>query len=182
MKSPLMKHLLLIYCLFIAGTTTARERPKPFIAFSCNEFGPANSADHPRDVYINLNDKVVVKSGGKKTKYAMKDVWGFCSRDGRSYRIIDGQVYQLKVADTLSLYSRKTGGGKHRHTRYYFSQGLCNELHPLKEIELYNVYNKSNPAFLSRLRSELKWYQDYENYNRRRKTYTIVEIYKKTIS
>jgi len=181
-----MRYLAFIIALTISLNMQAREHKQAYVAFSCSEFIHPVYDSGIKDVYKNENNKIVIRSAEGytkcKTKYPLNEVWGFGSNDGTCYRVYNEYTYKLCQADTMTLYSRRVRSGKHYTTRYYFSRGLCSDLHRLEDKELKLVYGQDNPEFIARLKNDFKWYQGYQNYNNKHKSFKIVEVYKKTIS
>ncbi len=177
-----MKPLLLLSLAMMSVCAYAREQKQPYVAFSYSEFAHPQYDKSVKDVFVNgWGNKVVVKKENGKTRYPVASVWGFMPKDGHPYRISDGDVYRIDQVDTLTIYHRRIGG-KYRHSRSYFSNGLNGQILDLSSAGLKKAYKDTNPEFITRLKKDLKWYQDYDCYSNKHKTYKIIEIYKKTIS
>lgn len=108
---------------------------------------------------------------------ACDSVWGIKYKDGTVYRNFDDQYYLLSENSDLIIYSQSHAGYKTSHTSYYFSKDLNAKIYPLKwkavKLEFAN-----DTCFLRKLEKEIKWYQDFTTYDRKHKTYLIVELFK----
>lgn len=182
-KPHYMRPFLLIVFILTSFLLHARERSKPYLARSCQEYSSPVYDSTIKDIHRSeLGSKVVVRYHDKKViKYPCDHVWGYMGRDGVGYRTFAGEFYRITQVDTLTIYERRIRSGKIRKRVSYFSKGLAGDIHKLTQRQLKEVYGQ-NPAFLSSLHKELKWYQDLNSYSNKQRSYRIITLYKKAIS
>lgn len=121
---------------------------------------------HSDNIFIILKNR-------NKITFPPGKIWGY--RDSRNtiYRYFDGDFYYVRQLDTMIIYSRK--GGK--SNKYYFSEGGNGKILRLSTNSLKKEFAK-NDCFLKKIANGFKWYQDYSAYNKKIKSYRIVEYYK----
>lgn len=103
-------------------------------------------------------------------------IWGVMYKDGTIFRFYKEQHYLLRQSSSLIIYSQTHTGYKSSYTSYYFSKNLDSEIYSLKWKNIVKQF-PNDTCFLGKLDRELKWYQDYSNYNKKDKSYRIVEFY-----
>ncbi len=167
--------LLLPLCSFAQKTNVS------FLARSYSEFVNPRPDSAILDIFANSSgNKIVVKKRDKKDAIAIGEVWGFRPRDGESRRVYGSKIYTVKQADTLSVYERHITMYKARKRQFYFSVGLNGAIHKLSTEELNSVFGAES-KFIKMLKSDLKWHQDYESYDKESGAYRIVNIFKKSL-
>ena len=180
-KKAHMRAFLIIHFVFCAATLNAREHSRPYVALSASEYLHPVYDSTVKDVYTNEQSKVVVRHYDKRVeKYPCDQVWGYKGRDGVGYRSFNSRYYKIEQVDTLVIYERRVRAGKIRKRVSYFSRGHEGDVYELREKELRDVFS-DNPAFLSLLRKDLKWYQMLNSYSEKKGTYRVVAFYRRSI-
>ncbi|MEO6831758.1 MAG: hypothetical protein ABI378_05475, partial [Chitinophagaceae bacterium] len=121
------------------------------------------------------NTKLIIKKEKGTEKIPLSSVLGWSEKSGKQFRIYEGISYRILQQDTFTLYVRRRGERK----VYYYSQGVCNQIQPLKTIE--KTLKNSNPKFLALLKKDLRWYQPWLAYDDSSKSYKIILIYKRSL-
>jgi len=167
-----MKSLLISMLLLCALGVQAQ---RPYVVRTC-----ADWAQIPHDTtLVNVRQAMfhnafVLKRASGKTKVPMDSVLGWQSRWGTAYRLWNGRPYEVKVEDSLCLYSIRSG----KSTHYYFSEGMCGAVFALDTRHLRQAFAQSHPAFLTRLGKEMRWYEAYTAWDRHAKTYKICQRFR----
>ncbi len=153
----------------------------PFLAKNRNEFVSPRKDTTTEDVYINANNKVIVKTAGDKTKYDINEVWGFRNKKGKSYRIYKEKDYEVLQADTFCVYTREAQNDVQTYTGYFFSIGIGGDLYEMTDANFKNLFSETNDRFLSLLKINFNMFAGYTKYDEKNKSYKIVELYKKSL-
>lgn len=121
---------------------------------------------------------IKVKINGKK-QFILKDsIWGVKERKD-TYRFFESNNYTLLANSGIMLYSRRING-RHMHMFYYFSENVSSKLLPLT-IENLEKSFVGNKIFLDSLHSSKRKNEELSSYDKKLKTYWIVDIYKKSL-
>lgn len=130
------------------------------------------------------SDSLIINyTDGTKKIEKSDDVWGYKNKDGVFYRKHKNDFLRVEQQDSLIIYSTTTSTIKSNpvaritYKYYYFSKSLHSEVFPLEKKWLLQEFNNNN-CFIEKIKHSFKWYQDYSNYDTKRKTYKIVELYK----
>lgn len=121
--------------------------------------------------------KVKLKDGSK-IFFPPDSVWGVNYNERVNYRIFMGGFYYVRQLDSINIYSQHHSGGKSGHTHYYFSRTRDSELYTLTRRNLNTTYS-NDTCFINTLNTELKWFQSAASYDGKKKSYRVVELYKK---
>ena len=82
---------------------------------------------------------IEVVHNGEATRYQKDEIWGFRDFDGKAYRFVDKDAYEVREAGKLVIYTNDefVAGRKGRtEPNYYFSVGAAGSVTPLTVMNL----------------------------------------------
>ncbi len=153
----------------------------PFLAKNKNDFLHPKQDPKIEDVYLNVNNKVIVNTGTDKQKYKASTIWGFRDKKGEEFRIYKDEDYQVLQSDVLSVYSRQAVNDVQYYTGYYFSIGIDGDIYEMTEQNFINMFSDSNEKFLSLIKAYFNVLEGYSAYDSKNKSFKIVEYYKRSL-
>lgn len=153
----------------------------PFLAMNKNDFLHPKQDTKIEDVYLNANNKVIVKTDADKQKYSISEVWGFRDKKGKEFRVYRDMDYEVLQSDMLSVYTRQAVNDVQYYTAYYFSIGIDGDIYEMTGKNFKNVFLDSNEKFLSLIKLHFNVLEDYTAYDSKNKSFKIVEYYKRSL-
>jgi hypothetical protein len=115
----------------------------------------------------------------KKKQFILKDsIWG-AKKKKTVYRFVENNNYTLVANSGIMLYSRRING-RHMRMFYYFSENAASKLLPLT-IENLDKSFTGNKKFHDLLHASKRKNEELAMYDKKLKTYWIVDIYKKSV-
>lgn len=135
----------------------------------------SNSVKSVRRAFA-VDSMLIVNRDKTKNMVSCESVWGVMYKDGTIYRNYDDQYFLLRQNSTVQIYSQSHAGYKTSSTSYYFSNGLNSKIYSLKWKNIKREF-QSDTCFLNKLQNELRWFQDYSSYDRKKKTFLVVKFY-----
>lgn len=127
------------------------------------------------------SDSLIVKTTDKKKQMLAPDaIWG-CDYKNRYYsniyyRYYRGRFFYVREMDSLFIYSIHHSSRYSQHTHFYFSKTPDAEIFPLNKKTI-RIQFSNNSCLLNKL-NNLKWYQSLSDYDRKKQSYRITEVYK----
>jgi hypothetical protein len=82
---------------------------------------------------------IEVIHNGEATRYQKGEIWGFRDFDGKSYRFVDKDAYEVREAGKLVIYTKDefvTSRKVRTASTYYFSVGAAGSVTPLTVLNL----------------------------------------------
>jgi hypothetical protein len=180
MKKIGLPPLITLIALFSTHFTSLAQ-DFPFLAKNSAEFLNPKQDTTIEDVYINSNFKVIVKTKNGTQKYKEYNVWGFGDDNGRRYRIYNEKDYEIRQISDLVIYRRSVSSWIYTKIVYYFSKGIDGDIYGLTWASLKEVFSGSNPAFLKLVRAEIPPAENYWQYDKKNKSFKIIELYQQSI-
>jgi len=86
---------------------------------------------------------IEVISNGRATRYEKNEIWGFRDFDGKSYRFVDKEAYEVREAKGLVIYTKDvfaTGRKGKTDPEFYFSVGGAEPVTPLTAANLKSAF------------------------------------------
>lgn len=151
---------------------TASDFENDILTFKTNDSTKVNTNVACKPEFVR------VKSNGKKQFIRKDSIWGAKDRKD-TYRFVESDNFTLLANSGFMLYSRRISG-RHMRMFYYFSENASSKLLPLT-IENLEKSFASNKKFLDLLQSSKRKDEELAFYDKKLKTYWIVDIYKKSI-
>lgn len=178
-----MKNLLLLALLCCTTIHTAfAQVSAPFIAFSANEFIHPAIDTTITDISNNTLGNIVVHTTAGKKKYSTSKVWGYRTKDGNSYRVYKTDVYTIKHAGDLTIYTKTIQNGLCAPIEsYYFSKGLDGKIYDLELGPIRKAFEETNPKFVALVKKNIHSWDLYKKYDYKTHTYAIVDLYNQSL-
>jgi hypothetical protein len=124
------------------------------------------------------SDSLIVKLQNKlKLTMAPESIWGYQSKDGIVYRYYKGEFFEVRQMDSLYIYSRSRINYRFISTDYYFSKGSDGKIFDLTVKNLRAQFSE-NSCFVEKIENGFKWYQDYSSFDKTKREYRMIELYK----
>jgi hypothetical protein len=126
---------------------------------------------------------IIVQSGKTKYEFDKNKIFGYRDCDRSTFRLVDGNAYQIINTDTFFLYVQKSIRNKSSETEreYYFSTSAGTTLIPLTIQTLQNHFSK-NQRFHDILNSQFKNDADLIRLDQGTNRYTLIRLYKESLS
>lgn len=156
MNTPLVAIILAVGSMLVGGAAvpeprtggiylTGADYEKGLLAYA----GKCESKEHKVELHDILNKSHIhVKHGNEKHRYEKHDLFGFRACDGRDYRFVSNQEYQILEARELYVYRHEIwasrGKSGHTDTKYYFSSGSEGEVFPLTMVNLKHSFPENS--------------------------------------
>src|SRR2546426_511043 len=128
-----------------------------------------NSASHKIELHNSIFGKayIEVTHGTDKQKYPKSEIYGFRLGDGRSFRFVGNDEYEIREAGPLYIYRTERLVRKGAtEPAYYFSVGAAGEVLPLTMLNLkkgfpenHRFHDALDETFRSD--SDLIWFDDF---------------------
>jgi hypothetical protein len=184
-KVPTIKITKVLRILLIALTLipfiSSAQEIFPFLAKNSAEFLNPKQDTTIEDVYINSNFKVIVQTTDGKAKYKEYQLWGFGNKEGRRFRLYNEKDYEIRQAGDLFIYRRDVSNWIYTNTVYYFSKGADGDIYGLNWANLKDVFSASDPKFLQLIKRETLSPEEYHQYDKKNKSFKIVELYRQSL-
>lgn len=150
-----------------------------YILFSSNGIDneSSNILKFKRINFPLAKDSVTVHFEDKtKFKIHADSIWGI-KYNNYVYRYFKRKTFLIRAKEELVIYSNLHGGYKSSHTDYFFSKTLNDDIFRLNGKSIKENFEQDT-CFLKAIELDFKWYQDYSKFDRKTKTFKIIEIYK----
>lgn len=158
-----MKRLVLLATFLIAGVATADGKGATGIYLTAEDYttgqlaseGDCGARGHRVELHDVLGKSFIdVTHDGKTQKYEKRQLYGFRSCDGKDYRFVDNDEYEILESLGVSIYERElptqspkdAARGLPRGFRYFFSVGAGGQVVPLTVENLKRAF-PDNHAF-----------------------------------
>ncbi len=173
-----MKYIFIYLLVFICSliSSLCYGQNKINLIYNITDINkPSNDTFNIKKVSIvNHSDSIIIiLKNRNKITFPPGKIWGYQDSHNTIYRYFDGDFYYVRQLDTMIIYSRV--GGK--SNKYYFSEGGNGKILSLGTKSLKKEF-ANNACLLNKIANEYKWYQDYSAYNKKTKSYRIVEFFK----
>lgn len=165
--------------IYIVPFTFAGCKTNVAILYNSNDIDKSlNAESFVKSIRHTLSGDSMLITNKDKTKKAVScdSIWGIMYKDRTLYRYYKDQYYFLRQNSSIQIYSQTNAGYKSSSTSYYFSKSINSEIYSLRWKNIRKQF-QNDTCFLRRLDQELKWYQDYSSFDKRNKTYRIVQFY-----
>lgn len=176
-----MRQLILLFILSINSNLFAQHN-NPQIFITSLEFVKDSTITNKAIKKIkraDWTDKIIVLyNDGKKIIFSSDSLWGFRDNEGNVIRSFGGELYNLQQYDSLCIYSIYHTTGKVSYTNYFFSKTLNSKIFPLTKTNIKEELNKCS-CILEEMKKERQMLEiDYAAYDKVKKTYKIVAVYR----
>ena len=157
MRYPLVITALILAVVIASPLSAADKRATTSgVYLTADDFarGALTSEDERGSSHkMLLHDSIFGKSyievihNGEARRYEKNEIWGFRDFDGKSYRFVDKEAYEVREAEKLVIYTKEefaTGRKGRTEPAYYFSVGVAGSVVPLTATNLKTAFPENH--------------------------------------
>jgi hypothetical protein len=149
--------LIVATAVFVTSVSAADRKTTSGIYLTANDYvngnitseGDRNSPSHNIKLHDSIFGKpyIEVTHLGENRQYQKNEIWGFRDFDGKSYRFVENNAYEILEAQALYIYkTERLAPGRKGVSEpvYFFSVGAAAAVVPLTVTNLKTAYPENH--------------------------------------